>query len=165
MINDIQKASIWKRFAAALLDFILIATIAVGMAALISLITGYDKANDRLSEIYAEYEEKYGIDRTKSIDSLTEEEMKRYEEADKAISQDEEAIKAYSRVINLTLVITSLGIFSGVMIGEFVIPLILKNGQTVGKKSFRHRRNDDRRHKNIKKPWRSLSAPCSGNTR
>ena len=136
MINDIQKASIWKRFAAALLDFILIATIAVGMAALISLITGYDKANDRLSEIYAEYEEKYGIDRTKSIDSLTEEEMKRYEEADKAISQDEEAIKAYSRVINLTLVITSLGIFSGVMIGEFVIPLILKNGQTVCKKVF-----------------------------
>ena len=66
MINDIQKASIWKRFAAALLDFILIATIAVGMAALISLITGYDRANDRLNEIYAEYEEKYDIDRTKA---------------------------------------------------------------------------------------------------
>ena len=88
MINDIQKASIWKRFAAALLDFILIATIAVGMAALISLITGYDRANDRLNEIYAEYEEKYDIDRTKSVDSLTEEEIKRYEEADRAISQD-----------------------------------------------------------------------------
>ena len=114
MINDIQKASIWKRFAAALLDFILIATIAVGMAALISLITGYDRANDRLNEIYAEYEEKYDIDRTKSVDSLTEEEMKRYEEADRAISQDEEAISAYS----------------------LVIPLILKNGQTVGKKVF-----------------------------
>ena len=102
MINDIQKASIWKRFAAALLDFILIATIAVGMAALISLITGYDRANDRLNEIYAEYEEKYDIDRTKSVDSLTEEEMKRYEEADRAISQDEEAISAYSLVMNLT---------------------------------------------------------------
>ena len=132
MINDIQKASIWKRFAAALLDFILIATIAVGMAALISLITGYDRANDRLNEIYAEYEEKYDIDRTKSVDSLTEEEMKRYEEADRAISQDEEAISAYSLVMNLTLVITSLGILSAVMTGEFIIPLILKNVWAAG---------------------------------
>lgn len=136
MINDIQKASIWKRFAAALLDFILILTIAVGIAALVSLITGYDKANDRLEEIYAEYEEAYHIDRTKSLDSLTEEEMKRYEEAELAISQDEEAIKVYGLVINLTLVITSVSILAAVMIGEFVVPLFLKNGQTVGKKIF-----------------------------
>lgn len=136
MIYDIQKASIWKRFAAALLDFILILTIAVGIAALVSLITGYDKANDRLEEIYAEYEEAYHIDRTKSLDSLTEEEMKRYEEAELAISQDEEAIKVYEIVINLTLVITSVSILAAVMIGEFVVPLFLKNGQTVGKKIF-----------------------------
>ena len=136
MIYDIQKASIWKRFAAALLDFIFILTIAVGIAALVSLITGYDKANDRLEEIYAEYEEAYHIDRTKSLDSLTEEEMKRYEEAELAISQDEEAIKVYGLVINLTLVITSVSILSAVMIGEFVVPLFLKNGQTVGKKIF-----------------------------
>lgn len=136
MIYDIQKASIWKRFAAALLDFIFILTIAVGIAALVSLITGYDKANDRLEEIYAEYEETYHIDRTKSLDSLTEEEMKRYEEAELAISQDEEAIKVYGLVINLTLVITSVSILAAVMIGEFVVPLFLKNGQTVGKKIF-----------------------------
>lgn len=136
MIYDIQKASIWKRFAAALLDFILILTIAVGIAALISLITGYDKANDRLEEIYAEYEEAYHIDRTKSLDSLTEEEIKRYEEAELAISQDEEAIKVYGLVINLTLVITSVSILAAVMIGEFAVPLLLKNGQTVGKKIF-----------------------------
>ena len=136
MIYDIQKASIWKRFAAALLDFILILTIAVGIAALVSLITGYDKANDRLEEIYAEYEEAYHIDRTKSLDSLTEEEIKRYEEAELAISQDEEAIKVYGLVINLTLVITSVSILAAVMIGEFAVPLLLKNGQTVGKKIF-----------------------------
>lgn len=136
MIYDIQKASIWKRFAAVLLDFILILTIAVGIAALISLITGYDKANDRLEEIYAEYEEAYHIDRTKSLDSLTEEEIKRYEEAELAISQDEEAIKVYGLVINLTLVITSVSILAAVMIGEFAVPLLLKNGQTVGKKIF-----------------------------
>lgn len=135
-MTDIQKAGVWKRFAAALLDFILIATIAVGMAALVSLITGYDKANDRLNAIYAEYEAEYGIDRTKTFDSLTDEEMKRYEEADRAISQDGEAIAAYGTVINLTLLITSLGIFSAVMIGEFIIPLIMKNGQTIGKKVF-----------------------------
>lgn len=136
MIYDIQKASIWKRFAAALLDFILILTIAVGIAALVSLITGYDKANDRLEEIYAEYEEAYHIDRTKSLDSLTEEEIKRYEEAELAISQDEEAIKVYGLVINLTLVITSVSILAAVMIGELAVPLLLKNGQTVGKKIF-----------------------------
>ncbi|MGM9663945.1 MAG: RDD family protein [Eubacteriales bacterium] len=136
MIYDIQKASIWKRFAAALLDFILILTIAVGIAALVSLITGYDKANDRLEEIYEKYEEEYHIDRTKSLDSLTEEEIKRYEEAELAISQDEEAINVYGLVINLTLVITSVSILAAVMIGEFAVPLLLKNGQTVGKKIF-----------------------------
>lgn len=133
---DIQKASVWKRIAAALLDIILISTIAVGFAALISLITRYDSHNDELNAIYAEYEEKYDIDRSKSWDSLTEEERARYEKADEAFRNDENALKTASLVLNLTLVITSMSIFAAIMAGEFILPLILKNGQTVGKKVF-----------------------------
>ena len=136
MIYDIQKASLWKRIAAALLDFILISIVAVGFASLISLITNYDRHNDELNAIYAEYEEKYDIDRSKDLSTLTDEERVRYEKADEAFRNDEKAAKTASLVLNLTLVITSMSIFAAVMAGEFILPLILKNGQTVGKKVF-----------------------------
>ena len=41
-----------------------------------------------------------------------------------------------SIVVNLTLIITSLGILLAVLLWEFIIPLFLKNGQTLGKKIF-----------------------------
>ena len=39
-------------------------------------------------------------------------------------------------IINLTLVITSISILLGYLLLEFVVPLIFKNGQTLGKKIF-----------------------------
>ena len=42
MIYDIQKASVTKRFAAFLLDIILIACLAVGFMALVAVICKYD---------------------------------------------------------------------------------------------------------------------------
>jgi uncharacterized RDD family membrane protein YckC len=39
-------------------------------------------------------------------------------------------------VVNLTLVITSIGILLGYLLLEFAVPLMFKNGQTIGKKIF-----------------------------
>ena len=45
-------------------------------------------------------------------------------------------IQAYNVVLNLTLVIASVAILLSVLAWEFAVPLLLHNGQTVGKKVF-----------------------------
>lgn len=136
---DLQKASMWKRIAAWVLDFILICVLATGFAALLSLVTGYDTQNEKLEGFYRSYETKYGISFDLTEDEsqkLSEEELNRYQEAYDALLADAEAVHTYSVVVNLTLLITSLGIFLSCFLLEFLIPVFLGNGQTVGKKIF-----------------------------
>ena len=59
-----------------------------------------------------------------------------YDKAYTALSEDGEALYAYNMVIYLTLIILSVGILLAYLLLEFVIPLFLKNGQTLGKKIF-----------------------------
>lgn len=47
-----------------------------------------------------------------------------------------EVDRQYSYVFNLLFMMTSLGILLSYIVLEFIIPIILKNGQTVGKKVF-----------------------------
>ena len=62
MIYDVQKASMWKRISAWLLDIILLAVLAVGLGALISYVTGYDSYNQQLLASYDKYETQYGVE-------------------------------------------------------------------------------------------------------
>ena len=39
-------------------------------------------------------------------------------------------------IVNLTLLITSIGILLSFVILEFIVPILFKNGQTLGKKAF-----------------------------
>lgn len=133
---DFQKASMWKRISAALCDFILICIVAVGFAFLLSAVLGYDGYKDSFDKLKDSYEEKYDIDLEKSYSSLTEEERVKYDEADKEFAQDADANYLYSMIMNLTFIIVIFGILLGYVLLEFVIPLIFKNGQTVGKKIF-----------------------------
>ena len=140
---DIERASILKRIAASLLDFILVLILSVGAAWLISLITNYNEHIDNVNEYYDYYNEKYDIDLLGTSDKykdLTEEEQEAYDErleqANLEYANDKEAIKEFNLVINLSIMIISVGLFFGIFITEFIIPLIFKNGQTVGKKIF-----------------------------
>ncbi len=136
---DIQKASILKRISAYILDVILFAIIAVGIGSLMSVILAYDSNNDKLTGIYNKYETQYGIKFDISVDEYekyTEAERENYNKAYEALVNDAEAIYTYNLVINLTLVITSVSILIAYIILEFIVPVILKNGQTVGKKIF-----------------------------
>lgn len=134
---QIQKASLWKRFAAGLLDIILILIIATGCMVVISAITGYDSKTAEMQTYYDEYEEKYNVNfdiSKEEYEKLTEEEKKLYEEVSELITNDERIIKVYNYVVNLMLLMTSIGILIAVIIVEFILPIILKNGQTLGKK-------------------------------
>ena len=134
---DIERASILKRIAASLLDFILVLILSVGAAWLISLITNYNEHIDNVNEYYDYYNEKYDIDLLGTSDKykdLTEEEQEAYDErleqANLEYANDKEAIKEFNLVINLSIMIISVGLFFGIFITEFIIPLIFKNGQT-----------------------------------
>ena len=70
------------------------------------------------------------------FEAMTPEEKETYDTAYNALIQDEVAMKAYNMVLNLSLLITTVGILGACLLLEFAMPLLLGNGQTVGKKAF-----------------------------
>ncbi len=152
MIYDLQKASMMKRVSAFLLDFILVIILVTGFMWIISSITGYDDYSNSLSEKMQAIEESYGIPAITEkyeidIDryaALSDEERNKYPEDVKKVLEDcindinsnEEIARVYMMMISLTILMVSLSLFFAVLIVEFIIPLIFKNGQTIGKKVF-----------------------------
>lgn len=139
MQADIQKASLWKRIAAWILDLILVAVISVGVMYLVSVILGCDQYIQQVEASYDHYEEAYGISFEVSQDeyeAFSEEERKNWDDAYQALIDDDEAMHAYNMMVNLILITTTVGLLVSIILCHFVMPLILKNGQTVGKKAF-----------------------------
>lgn len=136
---DLQKASIWKRISAFLFDMILLSIVAIGLAAVISSVVGYDTYSAELERHYTEYEEEYGIVfglTAEAYESLTEEELANYEAAQKAMVADKEFLRVYNMTVNLTLVVTTVSILLAFLVMEFAVPMLFRNGQTLGKKVF-----------------------------
>ena len=139
MSNEIQKAGIWKRIAAWLFDMILVSVLAVGCGVLLSLLLGYDGYSQTVDQAYAAYEGQYGIKfeiTQAEYEALSPEQRQSYDAAYSALIADDGAMKAYNMMLSLSLVITSFGILLAVLIWEFLLPLWLGNGQTLGKKIF-----------------------------
>lgn len=139
MEYDFQRASMLKRAPAWLLDVILLVTLAVGLMAGASYVLDVDAHHEKLNAIYTDYEERYGISfdvTQEEFAAMTAEEQSVYEAANEELSGDSEAQKEFELVMSLTLVTLSLGILGAYLILEFLIPLWLGNGQTVGKKAF-----------------------------
>lgn len=139
MVYDLQKASIWKRFAAWMFDEILVVILAVGLGFLLSLLLGYDGYNEKVQQAYAKYEAEYGVTfeiSQSEYQAMSEAQRQNYDAAYRALTADEAAMYAYGMTLRLTLVMTSLGIFLAVLVWEFFVPLYLKDGRTLGKKIF-----------------------------
>ena len=136
---DTQRAGMWKRLSAALFDSIILFTVIVGMALLLSALLNYDTHVQRMDELESKYTEEYGINfdiTAEALKALSEEELEAYRAADAAYSQDPDVIYTYNMMISLAFVIVTFAILLGYLLWEFLIPLLLKNGQTVGKKLF-----------------------------
>ena len=140
MIYDVQKASLLKRFSAFLLDFILIIVLASGFAFLLSWITDIDSYTETFQGYLEQYGKEYGVDfgiSKEDYAQLTQERKDYYQEVyEKIFTENPDAQRAYDMSIALPLVITSISLLLSYIVFEFVIPLCLKNGQTVGKKVF-----------------------------
>lgn len=139
MIYDLQKAGMLKRISAYILDVILLLIVITGVAWGLSEVFNYDSYVEKLENIYESYETEYGIDfdiSQEEFAALGAEEQNLYEEVNRLMNENEEAIEAYNMSINLALIIASISILIGYFLLEFIVPVILKNGQTVGKKVF-----------------------------
>lgn len=139
MHTELQKASLWKRFAAWMLDAMLLSILVVGIAFFLSSLLGYDAYNETLEAAYARYETEYGVTFDLAQEeylALSPQEKQAYDRAYQALISDDAAMHAYQMVMNLTLLILSMGMLLGILLLEFLVPLLLGNGQTVGKKIF-----------------------------
>lgn len=136
---DFQKASSWKRISAMIFDFILVGMLAIGVAWLLSAALGYDTHYNVMEDAKARYEVEYGITldiTAEEYAALSDAERAVYDAANEAFGTDKEVLSAYSMLINLTLIIITFSILIAYFIFELMIPLILGNGQTLGKKVF-----------------------------
>lgn len=139
MTLDIQKANFSKRISAYLFDFILMAILVVGIACGVSAILGFDGYSQRYADLTAKYETDFGVTfniAQEEYEAMSDEEKAQYDKAFDAFAEDEEVLYVYNMIVNLSLVMITAAILLSYLILEFVVPLLLKNGQTLGKKIF-----------------------------
>lgn len=129
----------WKRTAAWMFDAILTGLLAVGCGFLLSVLLGYNGYSETLDQAYAKYGAEYGvsfdISETEYL-AMPEATRQNYDNACRALNADGGAMHAYRMMLSLSLVIATLGILFAILIWEFFLPLLFRNGQTLGKKIF-----------------------------
>ena len=139
MIYDLQKASMWKRISAYLFDGIMTAVLAVFFIWILSAVMGVDAHQAAVQAGYEKYSAEYGVDMqmdSETYAKLTETELTALENAYAAMNADQETVHAYNMYISIGMVSVSLGTLLAFLIWEFFLPLLLGNGQTLGKKIF-----------------------------
>ncbi len=138
-MGELQKANMWKRISAALFDLIMLAVVAIGVAWVLTVVFNYDQQSDLQLEQIRRYESQYGVTfdlSAEQFEKLTEDEMATYEKAYQAYLQDPEVQKTNALMLNMTILIVTFALLFAYLIWELIIPLILRNGQTLGKKIF-----------------------------
>lgn len=143
MSAEISKAHLGRRAAAWVLDMMLLMMLSVG--AMFGLMTLLDQQTYYTTYLTAceTYMQEYGIPSEmtqEEYEKMTQAERESYEaavlQADQALKEDAQAMNAFSMFVQTSLLSISLGILAAVLVTEFVVPLLLKNGQTLGKKAF-----------------------------
>ena len=131
-VYSLNRATGGRRLAAWLLDLILIATLSVGFMLLTSLAVSYDKQQNKLFDYYRTHEVLVMDDKNNEVFCKSEDAtcQKNWQE----FAKDKDAIAQYNKVNELTVVILTVGVFSSLLVTHFIVPLILKDGRTVGKR-------------------------------
>lgn len=139
MDEKLVKANLTKRAIAWLLDTILLVLVSVSLYSIVLEVTDYDDYAVQLENYYAQYEQMYDTSFDISEEEfyeMTNQEMENYEAAYNALMADENAMALYSKMIWMVLAMLGISSFLGYAALEFVIPMLLGRGQTVGKKIF-----------------------------
>lgn len=141
MQADIQKAIIWKRLAAWILDLILVVVLTSSIMWGLTAVSQYDKYATQFNNSRKQYAAQYGlteeeISSVAVFNNLPEDKQAKVKEAEKAMGQDPVAVKAWNMMVSLILMMITIGLLISMLILHVGVPLLLKNGQTIGKKAF-----------------------------
>ena len=143
MIYDIRSASLMKRISAWLLDIIMFLVVVTGCMYGWSFVFNPTVPMEELNVIIEQYEQEFG-----GSLSLTEEELAQLTTAEQeeaeaiaqkindALNNDERAFALLEMTATYIFAMISLSVLCAYLLLEFVIPLLFKNGQTLGKKCF-----------------------------
>jgi len=147
MAFSLQKANFWKRFSAWLIDTVLVLLLSVSLSIPMLEILQFDSYSEQLgaiqltyrTEIEAQYSVKLEISE-EDYNALSKSEKDNYDAANKALNDLLAADETFMelRVDRFTAIVIDIcaTVFLGILVAHFVIPLFLKNGQTLGKKTF-----------------------------
>lgn len=147
MAFTIQKANFWKRFSAWMVDTFLVVLLAVAFCFPILKFFQYESYGEQLvtiQDIYRpQFEQEYNTDLTideEAYNELSKEDKQRYEDAmaafEKALLANDEYVELRAGRVTAIFAAAIISIFLGVLFAHFFLPLCLKNGQTLGKKTF-----------------------------
>ncbi len=134
--DELQKANLLKRISAGTFDMILLVCLIVLLALTLSAVLGYDGYADEYMGFYDKYGEQFDIDLNKPREEYDAAQQEKYDAAIEAMGKDEDLMRVYSLLMNLTLVIASVSVLLGHLLLELLVPLLFGNGQTLGKKAF-----------------------------
>ena len=101
----------------------------------------YDNYYDKYTEILNEYKEDFNVNLSQEeYDQLSDEQKAEYnaraEEMEKALNENEEAVGLVNKISSLIVINVCISAFLSMTVVHFVVPLIFKNGITLGKKLF-----------------------------
>ena len=136
---DLQKASLVKRIGALLVDLVFFALLVYGGLNLFGRAVNYSTYTKQMDDIMSKYGQEYGVDfdiSAEEFEELSDEEIEKYNAASEAINNDEAAMEVYNTRIRLELMMASSSLLLAYTVLEILLPLILRNGQTIGKKMF-----------------------------
>ena len=162
MIYSIQKASLTKRISAFLFDVMMIVVVFLVCALSMSAILGYSNYTQEKDMIQASILEKYNIEALEekyadieganfihynnlsveektafeNNEDLPEELRKNFKDCLDEINSNEEIATLTGTMFSLFVTIFSTSLLFAFIILEFIVPLLFKNGQTLGKKIF-----------------------------
>lgn len=147
MAFSIQKADFWKRFSAWLVDTMLVFLLSIAISLPTLEILQFNRFTQELAsiqEVYkAEIETQYSIEldiSNEEYEALSPNDKAEYNEASNAfneiLSSDAKFMELRADRLSIILTTACLALFISILLAHFVLPLILKNGQTLGKKTF-----------------------------
>jgi uncharacterized RDD family membrane protein YckC len=147
MTISIQKANFWKRFSAWLVDTVLVILLAVACSLPLLDVFKFDANGAQIVAVQEQYqttiEEQYSVDldiTQEEYDKLPEAQKEKIDAAKTALNEllmaDKEFIRLRADRLSILLTAAAIAVFLAILLAHFVLPLILKNGQTLGKKTF-----------------------------
>lgn len=142
MSMSIQKAPVWKRISACIFDIMLVVSLTLVFLLALSAVMNFDGYSATLKEYLTHYQQQFQLPNytQAEFDALTETQKAEFNalqnQAFAAFFQDAEVSATIVKFATAILIALSISLLLAYVIVYFLVALLFKNGQSLGKKSF-----------------------------